>query len=221
MRTALVTGATGGIGSAVCRAFDDEGDTVVASARDADALAALEGATETVVADVREADAVARLADTAAGTGEAGIDVVVPCAAVYPGTAGETPLDRESYERFDESVATNARGVFAAVAESLPYMDESGRVLVPTGRVAEGVHEGYGAYAVSKAAAEAVARGFAADADPAVGLVDPGAVATGLTGGEGRDPADVAGMFVWAADREAGELDGQRVGLREWLRATR
>ncbi|MFB6219651.1 MAG: SDR family oxidoreductase [Halobacteriaceae archaeon] len=221
MPTVLVTGATGGIGSAVCAAFADEGATVVAGARDADALAALEGPAETVVADIREREAVADLAATAAETGEAGIDVVVPCAAVYPGAAGETPLPEEPYDAFDDAVATNARGVFATVRESLPHMDAGGRVLVPTGRVADGLHEGYGAYAVSKAAAEAVARGFAADADPAVGLVDPGVVATDLTGGDGREPGEVADLFVWAAERDHADLNGETVGLREWRKATR
>jgi NAD(P)-dependent dehydrogenase (short-subunit alcohol dehydrogenase family) len=80
-----------------------------------------------------------------------------------------------------------------------------------------------GSYAVSKAAAEAVARGFAADLDAAVGVVDPGLVATDLTGMEkARAPEDVAPLFLWAAtEAPAEDLDGERIGLREWKTATR
>jgi len=55
-----------------------------------------------------------------------------------------------------------------------------------------------------------------------VGIVDPGVVATDLTGGQGRDPEDVVGLFEWAATEvDAEELNGERLGLSEWRRATR
>jgi len=63
---------------------------------------------------------------------------------------------------------------------------------------------------------------FAVDADQSVGVVDPGIVATDLTGGKGRDPADVADMFRWAAlECPTDDLNGAVVGLREWKQATR
>jgi NAD(P)-dependent dehydrogenase (short-subunit alcohol dehydrogenase family) len=79
-----------------------------------------------------------------------------------------------------------------------------------------------GAYAVSKAGAEALVRGFAADLEQVVGVVDPGYVATDLSGDTGRDPDDVAPMFVWAArDAEAEAVDGEVLDLRAWKSATR
>jgi NAD(P)-dependent dehydrogenase (short-subunit alcohol dehydrogenase family) len=79
-----------------------------------------------------------------------------------------------------------------------------------------------GAYAISKAGAEALVRGFATDLDQTVGVVDPGLVATEVTGGQGRDPEDVAPMFLWAAtDCPTADLDGQVVDLRTWKKATR
>jgi NAD(P)-dependent dehydrogenase (short-subunit alcohol dehydrogenase family) len=77
-----------------------------------------------------------------------------------------------------------------------------------------------GAYAVSKAGAEALVRGFAADIDGSIAVVDPGYVATDISGGKGRDPADVAPMFVWAA-RDADDIDGEVLDLRAWKSATR
>lgn len=224
--TVLVTGASRGIGAAVAEAFGREGAHVVVCARDADALEdtarAVERAGGTATAravDVRDEDAVFLLLADAV---EDDLDVVVPAAATISGEPGGMPATEEGYEAFDGAMATNARGVFAVLREGVPFMPPDGRALVPSGSVAREPEPGVGAYAMSKAAAEGVARGFAADADQTVGVVDPGLVATDLTGGRGRDPGDVAGLFVWAATAcPAEELDGGVVSLRDWKRATR
>lgn len=155
---------------------------------------------------------------------EAGsLDIVLANAAVFHGAPGERPIDDTQYRRFDDTMRTNARGVFATIREAVPHLATDARVIVPSGSVAHESKAGMGAYAVSKAAAEGVARGFAADVEPAVGVVDPGLVATDLTGMErARTPENVAPLFVWAAtDAPAEELNGGRLGLREWKQATR
>jgi NAD(P)-dependent dehydrogenase (short-subunit alcohol dehydrogenase family) len=229
-RTVVVTGASGGLGAAVARAFGGEGAHVVLCARTESDLEEVAGAVEdaggratAIRADVRDEFDVERLMERAARGGEGdAIDVVVPCAGVYHGTPGETPLEGETYAAFDDHLRTNARGVFAAVREATPHLAADARVLVPSGGVARETKPGYGSYAVSKATAEALARGFAADLDAAVGVVDPGVVATDLTGGQGRDPGDVAPMFVWAAtEASTGDLDGEVLDLRAWRTATR
>ncbi len=220
--TVVVTGATGGVGSAVVRAYADDGATVVAGGRDADKVEDLVGLLDGVVGvrtDVRDEFDVERLMETAAREGGE-IDLVVPCAVVSHGELGETPLDEESYSAFDDSMRTNARGVFAAVAEALPHLAADGRVVVPTESAARESPAGYGAYAVSKAAAAAVARGFAADVEQAVGCLDLGQVATKLTGYEGREPAEAAEMVRWAADLDADALDGARLTRSDWREAT-
>ncbi|MFC4439043.1 MULTISPECIES: SDR family NAD(P)-dependent oxidoreductase [Natrialbaceae] len=229
-QTVVVTGGTRGIGRAVANAFAREGATVVVGARDGDAVeetvAELEDAGTTaagVRTDVRDEYDVERLVETASRTGdEQGIDVVVAAAGVYHGDPGHTSTDRESYAAFDDHWRTNGRGVFATIHESLAHLNEGARVLVPTGSIARETKPGYGSYAISKATAEAVVRGFAADTDHVVGCLDPGQVATGLAGGQGREPEDVAGMFVWAAtDAPGDDLNGTTLGLREWKQATR
>jgi len=220
--TVAVTGAAGGLGEAIARAFADDGATVALGGRDSDAIGALadELGGVSLRTDVRDEFDVERLMEHASKAGdESGIDVVVPCAATYQGDAGETPLDGTAYSAFDDTMRTNARGVFAAIAEALPHMDADGRVLVPTGGVAREPRPGFGAYAVSKAAAEGVARQFAADCEQAVGCVDPDTVDTDLHGEGGRDPSEVAPLFTWAAS-VPGKLDGDVLGLAEWKRST-
>lgn len=227
--TVVVTGASRGVGRAVAEAFAAEGAHVVLAARDADALDAVvaeieaDGGTATAHrADVRDEFDVERLMETAARVAGDGIDAVVACAAVNHGAPGEMAIQEESYTHFDDTVRTNVRGVFATLREAHPHLADDARVLVPSGRVADDPGTGMGAYAVSKAGAEAVARGFAADTDATVGVLRIGRVATDLSGGEGRDPEAIAEMFVWAVrECDADELDGGVVDVKTWVAATR
>ena len=247
--TVAITGATSGIGRAVAEAFVDEGAFVAVSGRDGEAVdrtvAALNGegdgtdddgesddepddaAADRGTAwgarvDVRDEFDLERFFERAAR--EAGpVDVVFANAGVFHGAPGERPTTEVTYADYDDTMRTNARGVFATVSEAVPHLADDARVVVPSGAVAAESKPGMGAYAVSKAAAEAVARGFAADLDATVGVVDPGLVATDLTGKErARDPESVAPLFVWAAtEAPAEDLNGGRLGLREWKSATR
>ncbi len=225
--TAVITGATRGIGRAVARTFATEGAHVVAAGRDADALSALasdladaSGGVTTQRADVRDEFDVEFLMETAARV-NGDIDLVVANAGVYHGTPGETPLTEASYAAFDDHLRTNARGVFSTIREALPHLASDARILVTSGSVAREYTPGYGSYAISKTVAEALVQGFAAELDQPVGIVDPGAVETALSD-TGRSPEAVAPMFYWAAtDCPAEAVDGKIVGLGDWKRATR
>jgi len=207
---------------------DDAGDTEASEDGDgsdgdeADETAAERGTAWGDRVDVRDEFDLERFFERVAR--EAGpVDVVFANAGVFHGAPGESPADELSYADYDDTMRTNARGVFATITEAVPHLADDARVIVPSGAVAAESKPGMGAYAVSKAAAEAVARGFAADLDATVGVVDPGLVATDLTGKErARDPESVAPLFVWAAtEAPAEDLNGDRLGLREWKSATR
>ncbi|WP_251328677.1 SDR family NAD(P)-dependent oxidoreductase [Haloplanus pelagicus] len=224
--SAVVTGASRGIGASVAKRLAAEGAHVTCCARRREVVESVVaditdagGVARAVRADVRDEFDVERLMETAAREGD-GIDLVVANAAVNHGDPGSSPLDEESYSRFDDTIRTNLRGVFTTVREALPHLAGDGRILVPSGAVARESTPGMGAYAVSKAGAEALVRGFAADVEQSVAAVDPGYVATDLSGDRGRDPADVAPMFVWAA-RDAEDVDGEILDLRTWKSATR
>jgi NAD(P)-dependent dehydrogenase (short-subunit alcohol dehydrogenase family) len=231
MNTAVVTGGSRGVGAAVARRFAAEGVHVVLCARDADGLDAVaediesDGGTATTMrADVRDEFDVERLMETVARAGEAsGIDCVVANAGVYHGAPGETSLAEATYSTFDDTLRSNARGVFATIREAIPHLTDDARAFVPSGSIAREAKPGFGAYAVSKAAAEAVARQFAAELEQAVGVLDLGQVETELTNHmQGREPADVAPMFWWAAtEADTDTVDGEVISLREWKQATR
>lgn len=230
MDTAVVTGASRGIGAAVASLFAETGTHVVICARDAEAIedVAAEiresgGAATAMRADVRDEYDVERLLETAARAGDSGgVDCVVANAGTYHGEYGETPLVGESYAAFDDVLRVNARGVFATLREAVPHLTADARMLVPAGDAAGAETAGLGGYAVSKAAAVAVARQFAADVEQVVGVVDPGSVATALTGDEGeRTPSDVAPLFRWAAtDADPSTVDGRVVTVDDREAAT-
>ena len=231
MDTAVVTGASRGVGEAVARRFAAEGVHVVLCARDeakltevAEDVPADGGEVTTMRADVRDEYDTERLMETAARAGETGgIDCVVANAGVYHGAPGQTPLSGVGYSAFDDTFRTNVRGVFTTIREAVPHLTADSRAFVPSGAIARDAKPGFGAYAVSKAAAEAVARQFAAELDAAVGVLDLGQLSTELTNNaKGRDPDDVAPMFWWAAtEADAETVDGEVVDLRAWKKATR
>lgn len=231
MDTAVVTGAAGGVGEAVARRFAAEAVHVVACARDGEELDTVvddivqEGNAATGLrADVRDEYDVERLMETAARAGDAGgIDCVVANAGVYHGEPGGTPLAEEAYSAFDDTLRANVRGVFTTIKEAIPHLNDGARAFVPSGGVAREPTAGFGAYAVSKAGAEAVARQYATELEAAVGVLELGQVDTDLTDeSAGRDAGDVAEMVWWAATAAAGDtVDGEVVDVGDWQRATR
>jgi hypothetical protein len=199
----------------ICAREADPLEAVAATIRDGG------GSVTAVRADVRDEFDVERFLEEAARAGGR-IDTVVANAGVYHGTAGETPLSAESYAAFDDHLRTNVRGVFATIREARPHLASEARLIVTSGSVARNPAAGFGSYAVSKAAAEAVARQFAASMDQPVAVVDPGRVATDLSGGRGHDPEDVAEQFLWVArDADPETVDGTIVDRRTWREHTR
>jgi len=127
-KTAIITGAGGGIGRAVVRRFVDEGSRVACV--DVDAAAAT-GAAAAVEASGGQAIAITADVSTRAGNRQVvdetvdrfgGLDILHANAAIQlMGRLEETPED--SWERLE---ATNLRGVYLGIAEALPHLRERG-----------------------------------------------------------------------------------------------
>lgn len=217
----LITGASGGVGTAIANSFAERGAHVTLCARSetelsetADSVRKRGGRATIAPIDVRDENQIsAMFTDIAPNQ----IDIMFAAAGISGSPPGEAPLPMESYDEFDNIMKTNVRGLFATLREGIESMPKNGRIIVPSGKVARKPISGMGAYAVSKAGAEGIVRGFAADAEQVVGIVYPGFVATELTHGKGLEPSSVSDLFVWAATEcPKNKLNGSVVTLNDW-----
>ena len=126
-RTVLITGAAGGIGTALVERFLADGDTVLATDTTEEALERLRGGLatgarlSTVAADITDEAATARLADAARET--AGhIDVLVNCAGYFPLVAFEEMTTAQWHAVLD----VNITGVYLVTRAVLPLMKGRG-----------------------------------------------------------------------------------------------
>ena len=182
--TALVTGASRGIGAAVARALDRAGARVALTARTRSALDAvaetLTNEPVVVEADLSEATAPSAVA-AAAVAALGGVDILVNNAAVAV-RAPAAALDAGTVDRL---YAVNVRAPLLLVAALVPGMVERGRGSIVNLSSVSGVvgTPQRAAYAATKGAIDAATRSLAIELGPAgirVNAVAPGVVDTDL-----------------------------------------
>lgn len=149
-RTALVTGASSGIGAEVVRVLSAAGAQVYALARSVDALETLaeETGAQAMPTDLAsDVGVAATLSDLTAELGGAP-DILVNGAGAFE----IAPCAQTSLDSFDRHLAVNLRAPFAMVRSLLPSMLERGSgVIVNIGSVAgRKAFPGNSAYAASK-----------------------------------------------------------------------
>lgn len=187
-RTALVTGASRGIGFAVAERFAREGAHVIALARTTGGLEELDdrinaagGEATLVPMDLTAFDQVDMLGPTLAQR-FGGLDILVANA----GLLGDlTPLGHLEEGKWDAVMATNATANWRLIRTCDPLLRHgpAGRALFVTDIVAQTCPAYWAAYAVSKAALEALVKVYVAEtanSDVRVNLIDPGVVRTKL-----------------------------------------
>jgi NAD(P)-dependent dehydrogenase (short-subunit alcohol dehydrogenase family) len=145
-KTAIVTGASSGVGRAVVKALASEGVRVAAVARGGEGLAELRAAMPGVV-DAFQGDA----SDPAIAERllrELRPEIVVLAAGVRPHMA---PLDEQSWEAFSETWNSDVKAAFhfAKTAIMLPLRAGSTVVMVSSGAAINGSHLS-GGYAGAK-----------------------------------------------------------------------
>lgn len=183
-RTALVTGASRGIGAAIARALDRAGARVALAARSRDQLEAvaaeLSNDPVVVVTDLGDAAAPVALADQARSA-LGGVDVLVNNAAV----AHRAPTVTIDAALVDRLYAVNVRAPLLLVAALIPAMIERGGGSIVNLSSVSGVvgTPNRAAYAATKGAVDAATRSLAVELGPVgirVNAVAPGVVDTDL-----------------------------------------
>jgi NAD(P)-dependent dehydrogenase (short-subunit alcohol dehydrogenase family) len=188
-RTALVTGATSGIGRAVALALAADGFFVFVHGRDpgrgaavVEAIGRAGGGGRFVAADLSDLAGVRNLA---AEVGE--VDVLVNNGGMsWFGATAE--LDAATY---DAMFAANVRAAYFLVAALAPAMAKrgSGSIVSLSSMAGRVGLAGGAAYSASKVALEAMTRAWAAEFSPAGVRVN--AVAPGPTFSEGASPGRI------------------------------
>ena len=237
-KTAVITGASRGIGAATARHFAAEGANVVLAARStgdieaiADEIRGAGGAAEAIACDVSRFDdveAAMALADTAFG----GVDFLINNAGVID------PISRlESSDPggWAQCIDINVKGVYFGLRAALPRMlaAGSGVVVNISSGAATSALEGWSHYNASKAAVLSITR--TADRELADGPVrivglSPGTVATemqvlikasGINPVSQLDPsvhipADWPARAIgWLCGPDGAEFRGDDVSLRD------
>ncbi|OIV37482.1 short-chain dehydrogenase [Mangrovactinospora gilvigrisea] len=179
-KTALVTGASTGIGLAIARRFAAEGATVyLTGRRKAELDAAVQQIGDRAIAvpsDVSRTDDLDRLFEgIAARSGR--LDIVVANA----GVGGYEPLGLITEEDYERTTAVNLKGTIFTVQKALPLLDAGASVILLSSSAALRATPGLGVYAATKAAIRSLARTWAgelADHGIRVNALTPGPVAT-------------------------------------------
>ncbi|GAB3162808.1 SDR family oxidoreductase [Myceligenerans halotolerans] len=250
-RLILVTGGSGGLGSAVARRFVAAGDDVVVTGRDAARLARAAEAigARPVPCDVgRPGD----VADLVAGLGRP-VDVVVGMAGGNTdfdrADAGSAETDRTApteAERLAEAAGAwranldaNLISTVLTVEATLPEMPEGGSIIT-VGSIGAGYAGS--SYGVAKAAVQAWTAGLSARVGPrgitanciAPGFIDETGYFRGRLADERRErliaathdkraglPADVAGLAWFLASPDARHVTGQTLHVNGGAHTTR
>jgi dihydroanticapsin dehydrogenase len=212
-RTALVTGAAGGIGRAAARALVAEGARVALLDRDAESLGVLArdlgGAASIHAVDVTdEAQVVSVVAEAVDRWG--GLDVVIGCAGIS-GPVG-TPLVDTTTAEWDAVFSVNVRGTFLVLRAAIPALrrSDAASVVVVASDSALVASPGMVPYCASKGAVLQLARATSVDLAVdgiRVNAVCPSIVDTPMSRGDlGMDDFGGVGYPVQTADEVAAQL---------------
>jgi 3-oxoacyl-[acyl-carrier protein] reductase len=228
-KVALITGGSRGIGKAVAAAFAREGAKLALCARSADEL-------QQTVAELRgmKAQAEGWMCDV---TMEASvkefvhqvqktygrIDILVNNAGVM---TRPVPMVELEVRKWDYTIAVNLRGPFLVTQAVLPFMlkQKSGSIINVSSTIGRAAYPNFVAYATSKWGLEGFSQTLAAELNSSqirVNSVEPGYVATKLTGYHGSKPESITDVFVYLASDESQAVTGKMLSSSTWKSQTK
>jgi 3-oxoacyl-[acyl-carrier protein] reductase len=231
-KVAIVTGASGGIGSAVAERLGRDGFAVVVHyagrAEPAEALvrriAAAGGRAVAARADVASSAEVAALFN-AAERAFGGVDVLVNAAGIMV----LAPIESSDDALFDRQVAVNLKGSFNTMREAAKRLRVGGRIINFSSSLTGLLMPTYGIYAATKAGVEAMTSVLARELRGrgiTVNAIAPGPTATPLfLDGKSPEvidrlakaaplerlgePRDIAGTVAFLAGPDGAWVNGQ------------
>jgi 3-oxoacyl-[acyl-carrier protein] reductase len=197
-RTALVTGASRGIGRATARALAAAGARVIvhygSAAREAESLVAeiraAGGKADAVGADLGAVDGAHKLAAAVRKLVGERLDILVANA----GVATAASIEEQTVEDFDRMFAVNVRAPFFLVQQLLPLFGEGSSIILLSSLAARASVGVLPAYSATKGAIDTLVKHFGALLGPRgirVNAVAPGVIDTDMSSfvrsDEGRD----------------------------------
>ncbi len=228
--TALVTGASGGIGSAIAKALSEQGARLALSGSNADKLATfaaeLGGDHATLACDLSDGGAVDALVPSAVEALGGKLDILVNNA----GITRDNLAMRMKDEEWDAVIRVNLEAAFRLARASLKPMMKArfGRIISITSVVGVTGNPGQANYAASKAGLIGMSKALAAEVasrNVTVNCVAPGFIASAMTDalpdaqkealnaripmGRMGEGADIGAAVAYLASREAGYITGQ------------
>ncbi|URW76848.1 SDR family NAD(P)-dependent oxidoreductase [Sphingomonas donggukensis] len=201
-KTALVTGASRGIGAATALALGAAGAHVVLTARTTggleeveDAIHAAGGSATIAPLDLSESDGIPRLAAAVTERWQA-LDILVLNAAMLGSLCPVTAFDPKELSKV-MTLNVSAQAALIGSFDALLRASSAGRVIGLTSSVGATPRAYWGMYGASKAAFENLLQSYAAEVGRMsrvrVAIIDPGATRTKMRARAypGEDPASV------------------------------
>ena len=209
-KTALVTGASRGIGRATALALATAGAQVVVhygrGADEAEAVVAeirkAGGRADAVGADLSAPDGAHKLARQVRAVVGDRLDILVANA----GISKAATIEETTVEDFDKLFAVNVRAPFFLVQQLLPILGSGGSVVLVSSVVAHAAVGTLSAYAATKGAIDTLVKHFASvlgERGIRVNAVAPGVVATDMSNFTKTDAGRSAALGMQALKRLA------------------
>lgn len=233
-KTAIITGASRGIGRAIALKFGAHGASVVVNYVRNDQAArevvtkinGMGGKALAVKADMKNLREVETLFDQCIDE-FGGLDILINNA----GTVCYKKIEDFTEEEFDNIFATNVKGLFFSCQQAAKRMNDGGKIINISSSVTKVMMPTYGAYAATKAAVDQITKVLAKELGHrqiAVNAISPGPVDTelfrqgkseeqiqqlGSMAAFGRigTPEDIASAVALLVSKESGWITGQNL----------
>lgn len=210
-RTALVTGASGGIGRAIALRLAQNGARILAhfgtneagATQTIDAINESGGQAVALQADLTKVDQIEALFDRVDAELESADGGLLDILVNNAGLGGGGTIDQISEEHFDRIFETNVKGTFFTTRHALRRVRDGGRIINISSMVSRAAYPETVTYAMSKSALNSFTASLAVGLGPrgiTVNAVAPGATETDFIARVTSDPQlkdKVAGQSVF------------------------